>query len=281
MEAIVPKPFDLEALSLGVSRDSEEFRTSSYRLAQFARAVDDTNPRHLAGEFASPVFAHVPAMQSMVEVIDQVTSDFVMHGEHDFVFHRPILPGQRLFTVSTLIGARGTSAGAVFIVRSDTNDDRGEAVCSQYSTCLVRGEAQRGTYGEIVPERPMIERRAGAAETFGLAPDQTRRYADAARDYSAYTLDPEVAGRYGFPAPIVHGMCTLAFAARPIVDRYCAGETPRLKRLGCRFSYPLYLVAGQTLKVEYWADGKGIVGFEASDREGNSVIRNGYAQVSE
>lgn len=273
-------PDAAKAPPLGFARDSEEFRVSSHRIAQFAKSVDDENPHHLAGEFASPVFAHVPVMQSMVEVLNRATDGFVLHGEHDFVFHRPIVPGQRLFTNSALIGVRGNRAGITYIIRSDTLTHTGEPVCTQYSTCLVRGEASGIAEGKPLPGRPAVAKTASGSETYALTPDQTRRYADAARDYSAYTIDPATAAKAGFAAPLVHGMCTLAFAARAIVDRHCGGETPRLKRLGCRFAHPLLLTPGQTISVEHWAGADGLVGFEAADKDGNLIVKNGYAQVS-
>ncbi|MEJ8570573.1 MaoC/PaaZ C-terminal domain-containing protein [Microbaculum marinum] len=266
------------AAMIGLSRDSEEFRTDTHRLAQFARAVDDANPRHLSGEIAPPVFAHVPVMQSMVEVLGRITPAFILHGEHDFVFHEPIVPGQRLFSVSTLQGIRGTRAGTVFIVRSDTTTHDGRLVCSQYSGCLLPGERHEDA-GEPVPERPAPERGATSSERYALSPDQTRRYADAARDYSAYTIDPAAAAKAGFPAPIVHGMCTLAFASRAIVDNHCGGDTRRLKRFGCRFTGPLLMTPGQELTVVHWSGGATGVGFEATDSEGTAVIRNGYAEI--
>jgi len=268
------------AFPLGFSRRSEEFRTNSHRLAQFARAVDDENPRHLAGEFAPPVFSHIPVMQSMVEVLHMATPDFVLHGEHDFFFHAPIVPGQRLFSVSVLSGIRGNRAGTAFIIRSDTSAHDGTPICTQYSTCLRRGETSTLALGEFPPSRPVPAKQNAAHSRYALAPDQTRRYADAARDYSPYTIDPAAAAKEGFPAPIVHGMCTLSFAARAIVDIHCNGLTPRLRRLGCRFAHPLFLVAGQTLTIEHWADADDLVGFEAIDRAGNVVIRNGYAEIS-
>lgn len=265
---------------IGLSRASEEFRTSSHRLAQFARAVDDTNPRHLQGEFAPPVFSHIPVMQSMVEVVDQVATGFILHGEHDFIFHAPIRPGLRLFTRSTLIGKRGTRAGLTYIIRSDIETHDRKPICSQYSTLLTRGPASTLIEGEMPPPRPAPAKGSISSDNFTLAADQTRRYADAARDYSAYTLDPKVAAKEGFPAPIVHGMCTLAFAARAIVDRHLTGDTPRLKRLGCRFAHPLFLTAGQSLAVHHWAGTSSLVGFEATDRDGNVVVKNGYAEIA-
>jgi acyl dehydratase len=270
----------VQSFPIGTSRDSEEFRTSSHRLAQFARSVDDENPRHLAGEFAPPVFSHVPVMQSMIEVLDQVTdSGFVLHGEHDFIFHAPLVPGLRLFTTSTLAGVRGTRVGVAYVIRSETISHDGWPVCTQYSTCLVRGEPSAVCEGTFPPARPALFKADALSESYTLTADQTRRYADAARDYSAYTIDPAAAAKQGFPAPIVHGMCTLSFVARAIVDRHCGGESPRLKRLGCRFTHPLFLTAGQVLKVDHWTGDDGFVGFEALDRDGNVVVKNGYAEV--
>lgn len=267
-------------LPIGFSRTSEEFRTNSHRLAQFARSVDDENPRHLAGEFAAPVFSHIPVMQSMVEVLHTATPDFVLHGEHDFFFHAPIVPGQRLFSVSVLAGIRGNRAGTAFIIRSGTSTHDGTRVCTQYSTCLRRGETSAVALGEFPPPRPAPAKQDAARCLYALTLDQTRRYADAARDYAPYTIDPAAAAKEGFPAPIVHGMCSLSFAARAIVDIHCRGMTPRLRRLGCRFAHPLFLVDGQTLTVEHWAGADNLIGFEAIDAAGNVVIRNGYAEVS-
>ena len=266
--------------ALGSARASEEFRTSSHRLAQFARSVDDDNPIHLVGKVASPVFSHVPVMQSMVEVLQQATGGFALHGEHDFIFHKPIVPGLRLFSRSVLVGIHGTKPGTTFIVRSYTKTHDDQPVVTQFSTCLVRGEPSADSHGEKPPVRPVVEKQATSSAVYMLTPDQTRRYADAARDYSPYTIDPVAAAKVGYAAPLVHGMCTLAFAARAIVDKCAGGETARLKRLGCRFANPLLLTHGQTVKVEHWAGHDGLIGFEVTDADGSVVIKNGYAEVA-
>ena len=84
-------------------------------------------------------------MQSMVETIGLATDAAPLHGEHDFHF-LAIVPGLRL-SLSTLQAIRQSKAGVLLIVRSDTKDADGAAVCVQYSTCLVpRGsiDADRG-----------------------------------------------------------------------------------------------------------------------------------------
>ena len=218
---------------------------SSHRLAQFASSVDDENPRHLAGEFASPVFAHVPVMQSMVEVLKRAVDGFVLHGEHDFVFHQPIVPGQRLFTNSTLIGVRGNRAGITYIVRSDTLTHTGESVCPIQHLSRSRGGLRS--------RRAMAHRNPRSPEQLPRPRTTLRPTRPAAmpmrRAIILRILIPLRRRRLALQHR--HGMCTLAFAVRHC-DRHCDGDTPRLKRLGCRFAHPP-ADAGQTISVDHWA----------------------------
>lgn len=277
--------FDLARV--GSVRESEEFRVNTHRLAQFAAALGDSNPAHAAGRIAPPVFAHIPVMQSLVEELRAVTDGFVIHGEHDFHFHRPIEPGQRLFTRSVLQRVAASKAGVQMVVRAETQTHTGDLVCVQYSGCLVQKASIEADKGDPAPALP-----AAVAESPGrviesvtvtLPDDQGWRYAEAARDYSPYTLDAEAAKAKGFPAPILHGMCTIALASRAIVDRACGGDTRRLRRLGCRFSHPLYLSGGQrlttTLREGGGERGRTVVTFEAADAGGHPVIKKGFAEI--
>ncbi len=269
---------------IGFSRDSEEFRVNTARLAQFARALNDTNKAHLEGKIASPIFHHVPVMQSMVEVLKATSGEFGLHGEHDVHFHRPIVPGQRLFSLSTLIGIGATKAGATLIIRSDIKTHEGQEVSSQFSTVLLTTEKVAKAAGDAAPKPPAkAESDTPSVVTHAMTDDQTFRYADAARDYSPYTLEAEAAAKLGFKAPIVHGMCTLGIAARAIVDEPCHGDVTRLLRLGARFSHPVLMVKGQSLTTRFSigpaAKGRQIVSFETLDRDGAVVIKNGFAEV--
>lgn len=274
----------VDAAKVGFVRDSEEFRVNTARLGQFAAALDDTNEEHLAGRLAPPTFAHVPVMQGMVEVLQAATGAFALHGEHDFHFHRPIEPGQRLWSRSRLVSVANSKAGALMVIRSDTGTGEGGDLCTQYTTCLVRGAAVETPAGEAPPPRPVLPRHGEPMVVeHALSETQTRRYADAARDYSAYTLDPAAAKALGFPAPIVHGMCTLGFAARAIVDTVCGGHSRRLVRLACRFSAPVLVEPGQKLTTSIWAtpaeNGRLHISFETTEKNGAMAIKNGFAEV--
>jgi acyl dehydratase len=141
----------------------------------------------------------------------------------------------------------------------------------------VRDEA-----GEAAPAHvPDPPSGAVTEVTMPLAPDQTRRFAAAADDWDAYTLDEAVAQAMGFPTIIVHGTCTMAFAAKAVVDRHCGGDSRRLRRFAARLTRPLLLVSHQTLTTRMWAarDGR-VIGFDAIDHEGTPMIKNGWAEVS-
>lgn len=269
---------------IGFSRDSEEFRVNTARLSQFARALNDTNKAHLAGNVASPIFHHVPVMQSMVEVLKATSDAFGLHGEHDFHFDRPIEPGQRLFSQSKLIGIGTTTAGTTLIIRSDVSTHDGQEVSSQFSTVLLTTEKVDRAAGDAAPKPPAkVESEEPIVVKHALTDDQTFRYADAARDYSPYTLEAEAAAKLGFKAPIVHGMCTLGFAARAVVDEACKGDVKRLLRLGGRFSNPVMMVPGQSVTTRLCIGsvtrGRQVVSFEALDRDGTTVVKNGFAEV--
>jgi acyl dehydratase len=85
----------------------------------------------------------------------------------------------------------------------------------------------------------------------------------------------------GFPTIIVHGTCTMAFAARAVVDEVCAGDSRRLERFAARLTRPLLLVPGQALTTRTWAaEDDRFIGFDAIDHEGTPMIKNGWAEVS-
>ncbi len=191
------------------------------------------------------------------------------------------MPAQRLFTVSTLVGVRGTKPGTTFIVRSETSTHDGKPVVTQYSTCSVRGAAPENSHGETAAGAAGIHEKCGAVVSrYALTPDQTRRYADAARDYSGlHDRSRAAAAKVGYAAPLVHGMLTLLAAQghrrRSLRRRDAEAEAARL---------PLCPSAAADARPD--AQGRalerpgGPIGFEASDKDGNIVIRNGYAEVS-
>jgi acyl dehydratase len=266
---------------VGVPVESPPIPVTLEGTRRFAEATNDLNPDYLEGRLAPPLYALVPVLKTMVAAKNAVTRAFAFHGEHDLVIERPIEPGMTLAVVATVIGVRQRSAGVATVVRIETRSG-GELLNEQRFTSFVAGGRVPAEAGEAAPAHvPAPPSGAVTEVTMPLDPDQTRRFAEAADDWDAYTLDEEVARSMGFPTIIVHGTCTMAFAAKAIVDEHCGGDSRRLERFAARLTRPLLLVRGQTLTTRMWAAGEGrVIGFDATDHEGTPMIKNGWAEVS-
>ncbi len=92
--------------------------------------------------------------------------------------------------------------------------------------------------------------------------DQTFRYAEASGDRNPIHVDENIAKMAGLPGIIVHGLCTMAFASKVMIDRLCGGDPVRLKRLRVRFSGPV--LPGQIITTKVWTDG---------ERDGRKISR--------
>jgi acyl dehydratase len=272
---------------LGVTVRSEPYRVEAAATIAYARATNDQNPAHLDGRLAPPLFAVVPALKTMVRVKRLVTDAFTLHGEHDLVIHRPIVPGMTLTVEARLVGVRHTGGGTVLVTRGTTRRADGVPVNDQYLVNIAHGRQLAEEAGVAAPDHRLAAEVRGrpplAQVVQALDADQTLRYADASGDRDPYTHDAEAARARGLPGPIVHGLCTMAFVGRAIVAAVAAGDSTRLRRLAVRFSQLLMMAPGQQLTTTVWAAGSGNgrawFGCEAADAEGTVVIRNGWAEV--
>jgi acyl dehydratase len=280
---------NLASARQGASVESDAFPVTAERIVAYAKAINDTDPRHLAGTLAPPLFAVVPALKTLVRPKKEVTAAHALHGEHDLVVHAAIVPGMILHTRAAVVGVRPSPAGALIVTRGETRTAGGALVNEQYLTSLVRGEAVAERIGAEPPDHRMPDgltvRPSGARVTYELDADQTRRYAEASGDRDAYTYDDAYARSLGYPGPIVHGLCTMAFAGRAIIERCGGGDSTRLRRLAVRFSRLLLMRPGQLLTTVIWEAGgragRRLFAFEARDADGTTVITHGWAEVAE
>ncbi|XP_008648689.1 enoyl-CoA hydratase 2, peroxisomal [Zea mays] len=73
-------------------------------------------------------------------------------------------------------------------------------------------------------------------------------------DYNPLHLDPDIAQLAGFTRPILHGLCTLGFAARAIIKSFCNDEPTAVKSIFGHFL--LHVYPRETLSTEMWLDGQ-------------------------
>jgi acyl dehydratase len=279
-----PAEATFQTAPVGVRVESEPLEITAEATRRFAEATNDRNEDHVAGRLAPPLYALVPVLKTMVRAKNAVTTSFAFHGEHDLMVHRPLEPGMRVRVAATVVGVRQRSAGVATVVHVETRGDDEELLNEQYFTSFVSGGRAAVEAGRDAPPHVPPSAVGPVDEVImPVDPDQTRRFAAAADDWDAYTLDEAVAQSMGFPTIIVHGTCTMAFAAGAIVETACAGDSRRLKRFAARLARPLLLVPGQALTTRVWPvsdAGDRVLGFEAIDHEGTPMIKNGWAEVS-
>jgi acyl dehydratase len=253
--------FDLEAV--GRPGGPRRYDVTEDALREYAEAT--------GGRTAGPVFAIVPAWETIAAASRSVASDEarrrIVHAAQDIHLHAPIEAGMSLVTTAAPIGLFARRSGAALVIRAETRAD-GRPVAEQYVTELFRGLDPGEDRGQPAPGVPAGAREDEPREAaFDVTADQAQRYAHASGDHNPIHLDDEAARSVGLPGRILHGLCTMALAGRAVAE--VAGREPT--RLAVRFSAPVAL--GATVTTRVWPD----LSFEATSGEA-TVLKGGWAE---
>lgn len=275
---------------LGEWTDEERFSVTAERIAEYAAATNDPIDAHRSGAIAPPVFAVVPVFTSMAPAALSVAPvELLMklvHGEQDFLFHRPIRAGDELAVRAKPIGYVGKPNGSTVVVYAETRDAAGELVNEQWMTAFFRKVDAGPGEGEQAPEHRITDAdRASepvAKVTAHIDSDQTFRYSPASGDPMPIHLDDEIARMAGLPGIINHGLCTMAFTSWAALTELADGDTARLRRLAVRFAKPV--LPGQDITTTLWrtaaAPGVAAYAFE-TEAAGQIAITDGRVEINE
>ncbi len=279
---------------IGRSYAPSTYEVKEEATIRYAEATNETNPRLLetgvdGGLIAPPVFSVVYHGKVLGKAIGdpELNIEFkrALHGEQDMTFHRPIRAGDLLSTTSSIEDIRDKGTGETISIRLRTEDQSGDLVEETLFTLFVRGDQKKSggaapstkkTPAPAVPAGPPI-----ATISQSIDVDQTYRYSEASGDKVKIHLDPEVAKKAGFPGIIGHGLCTMAFTSRAVIDGVAGRMPERLKRLAVRFALPV--IPGEVITTRIWPTSDGEDGsyiFETRDPRDKLVISDGRAVVS-
>jgi 3-hydroxybutyryl-CoA dehydratase len=106
-------------------------------------------------------------------------------------------------------------------------------------------------------------------------------YAGASGDFNPIHIDPEFGQMVGLGGVILHGLCTLGFAAKSITD--WTGDPGALKKLKCRFAKPVHLgdVISTTATITAVTDNRATLELKVSNQDGVDVLTLVTAEVGE
>jgi acyl dehydratase len=259
-------------------------------MQQYARACNDDNPRYLdadapGGIVAPPMFAAVVTWLSALSAFTDpdLHADLLrlLHSAHDVEFIAPIRAGDTLTSTARIASIESHQSGDTMTLELVACNANGERVNRTLFTVLIRGRRNRSAEVDARPAAAIARGEPLAAVVQTIDLDQTARYAEASGDRNPIHLDANVAKMAGLPGIIVHGLCTMAFTSRVMIDRLCGGDPDRLKRLSVRFSRPV--LPGATIITRVWAAGDRVgrsrFEYETTNADGIAVIRDGRAEI--
>jgi acyl dehydratase len=206
-------------------------------LQRYAAATKDPSPVAQLGAVVPPVAivtqiwaAENAGRAMLVPERIQRTCTGGVHGEHDVVLHRPIVPGEPLRTWVEGCGARPAGRNSLVTLRYVTRDAADLVVAEQWWTTVYLGVTCDPT-GEAAPDHafPVDARQLPIGTyTVDVDADMARRYADVSGDWSGHHFDAEAARRSGFDRVFLHGLCTMALCAQGVVELVAGGDPDRV-----------------------------------------------------
>ena len=249
--------------------------------AAYAKATNDENPAYFGEDAIAPPMYHVrPLFELMMKMATdpdlRLDIRRLVHAEHDIRFLSPIRHGQVIDVRGELVSFSEKSSGKLvgFDVYGFVDGERAFEGRTSY---FIRGK-KKPDGGKKKSKAPAEEPPAPSwtQEQF-VEPDQAARYAVASGDDNPIHVDSGIAKAAGLPDVILHGLCTMAFAQRDIVNHAAGGDPTRLRRLGLRWTKPVLL--DQTLTLQVWDGEGGSMSFVTRDAQGSPVVVNGVAEV--
>ena len=204
----------------------------------------------------------------------------VLHGEQELHFHHPPPTQGKLITRGSITHMmdKGPEKGALIIAQSHTRHSDGSDLFTSIITFFSRLD---GGFGG--DDRPAIRMQMPDS-----SPDFRITETPAANQPLLYRLsgdlfdlhvNPQFAQRAGFDQPIMHGLCTLGFACRHLIQTLAPRQPQKLKRLACRFASPLY--PGTPIETRIWRTRSEKALWQTiSTQSGDAAITNGIAEFS-
>ncbi|CAM2799131.1 hypothetical protein BST27_04240 [Mycobacterium intermedium] len=246
---------------VGTALESTTFQWDQTDVILYALGVGARPPTELAllnealGPAVLPTFALIAnwwAVKDLRTVLDLGTFPIV-HSAQSLELHRPIGPRGELSVQATVSAVWDTGKHAVVELTGRGTDADGTVFVTRSQTMVLGAGGFGGTRGPAAEPDPDV-----APDTFFedvIRPEQAAIYR-LSGDRNQLHIDPEVARKYGFDDVFLHGLCTLGFAARAVINTVGGGDPQALTSVSCRFAKPVKLDA--PLRTEIWQTGDSV-----------------------
>jgi acyl dehydratase len=254
-------------------------------IAAYAAATGDRTAAVLDGLGVPAVFPVIlvftPQEAARADVPDAVWQRVRggVHGGHDIVLHRPLVPGERLDTSSWISAVRTSRAGTQIVVQFEQVGDDGSVAVEQWWTMVLLGLCGVADLGSMPSDHRFpddVRAHPLGSVTQHIDKDVAHRYAEVSGDWSAHHFDIEVARAAGFDFVFTHGLCTMAICTHRLLDLLGVEDPGRVARVAARFASPTPL--DEELTVNAYGIGQNSLAFEATSR-GVPTITHGRLEL--
>jgi acyl dehydratase len=266
----------------------------------YAAAVGDLNPRYFDDTVYTPLTAppmFVAAVtrpmfsgqlrSSPYSLIPEDVGVTAVHASYHLVFRRPIRVGDRIRVRGRLASIQPTRAGVYAVTHLDLVDSEGEILVTEYHGTMYRGVAcsDGGRSVATTPSVPEFTAPEEPVREVSMPINRGLPYVyDGCSDIISliHTSPAFARDRAGLPDIILQGTCSLALAAKEIVNVEAEGEPARLEELACRFSN--FVIPGTTARLQILrtteVEGGSDVFFHLLNAAGEAALTHGYARIA-
>ncbi|XP_068975911.1 peroxisomal multifunctional enzyme type 2 [Bombus flavifrons] len=204
----------------------------------------------------------------------------LLHGEQYIEIHKELPTEATVETRLKVVDVLDKGKGAVFVLQNETFDtSNGDKLSTGQMILFIAGaggfQGKRSS-SKIIPTIDAPDRKPDASVTQQTSHDQAALYR-LSGDKNSLHIDLNVSMMAGFKQPILHGLCSLGFSVRHVLQTYANGDQNLFKAVKTRFVKPV--VPGQTLQTNMWQEGNRIH-FQTSTVEENlPVLTGGYVDL--
>lgn len=180
----------------------------------------------------------------------------VLHGSQEIVVHRPLPTAARATLRTRISDVWDKGKAAVIVQQGEAVDEAGEPLFTTRSSIFVRGEGGWGGDRGPSAKVELPERAPDADTSYPTTPQQALLYR-LCGDRNPLHADPDFAEAAGFPAPILHGLCSYGIVLRTVVDALLDSDTAAVRGFSARFAGVVF--PGETIRVRAWDEGPQIL----------------------
>jgi acyl dehydratase len=175
----------------------------------------------------------------------------VVHGSQAITVHAPIPPSGSATLTTTLTDVWDKGKAAVIWQEGVAVSEGGDQLWTVRSSIFVRGEGGWG--GDRGSSEPVVlpDRAPDAETTYAITPQQALLYR-LCGDRNPLHSDPSFAQAAGFPAPILHGLCSYGIVLRELTDALVDGDASGVGGFAAKFAGVVF--PGETLRIRGWRE---------------------------